>query len=591
MTVLQALDRYYGRMAERGEAEAPGFSREKISFTVVLSPDGMPVAVLDVRDHSGRKPRPALMAVPAAFKRTAGIKPNLLWDKTSYLFGRTAAAGLRAAEEHAAFCKAHLDLLANETDAGLVALRRFLEIWQPNRFDADPFQLEMLDSNMVFQLDGDLRRLHERPAAQALLMRQAGGGRATSLCLITGLQAPIARLHPSIKGVDGAQSSGASLVSFNLDAFSSYGKSQGDNAPTSEAAAFRYGTALNRLLERGPGGNRLRIGDATVAFWADTSDAVDEAAARLAEDFFGEASGAADQPGTEDRQEAAKLRDALTLVAQGRPVAELGLGLVPGTHFHLLGLAPNAARLSVRFWLEDRLDVFVARLARHYADLAIEPSPWNPAKPPSIQWLLVRSTALLEKFDNIPPLLAGEVTRAVLGGGRYPRMLLAAAITRLRAGDDPRRGWHASVIKAVLNRSEQEKLPVALDPESPNVAYQLGRLFAVLEQAQYAALGKVNASIADRYYAAASATPARVFAPLLRGLRNHTADAHRRGQGGWIDSKVGQIMLQLPPDLPRTLRLEDQGRFAVGYYHERATRAPKAADVHADETQNTEIAQ
>jgi CRISPR-associated protein Csd1 len=426
-------------------------------------------------------------------------------------------------------------------------------------------------------------------------MRQSGGDGSTSLCLVTGHQAPIARLHPSIKGVDGAQSSGASLVSFNLDAFSSYGKAQGDNAPTSEAAAFRYSTALNRLLDRGISHNRLRIGDATVAFWADTSDAVDEAAARMAEELFIEASGAADQSGPEDRQEAAKLRDALAHVAKGHPIAELGLGLVPGTRFHVLGLAPNAARLSVRFWLEDSLDVFITRLARHHADLAIEPSPWSAAKPPSIQWLLVRSTALMEKFDNIPPLLAGEVTRAVLSGGRYPRTLLAAVITRLRAGDDSRRGFHASVIKAVLNRSEQEKLPVALDPENPNVAYQLGRLFAVLESAQYAALGKVNASIADRYYASASATPARVFAPLLRGLRNHTADVHRRGQGGWIDAKVGQIMLKLPPDLPRTLRLEDQGRFAVGYYHERATRSPKAEatpdTAHSDHTHTNESVQ
>ena len=145
-------------------------------------------------------------------------------------------------------------------------------------------------------------------------------------------------------------------------------------------------------------------------------------------------------------------------------------------------------------------------------------------------------------------------------------------------------GWHASVIKACINRStanEKDILPVALEPDHPSTAYQLGRLFAVLESAQRAALGQVNASIADRYYAAASATPARVFGPLLRGLHNHVSDARRRGRGGWIEPKVAEIISKIPADLPKTLRLEDQGRFAVGYYHERATRPAKTETVAA----------
>jgi CRISPR-associated protein Csd1 len=182
----------------------------------------------------------------------------------------------------------------------------------------------------------------------------------------------------------------------------------------------------------------------------------------------------------------------------------------------------------------------------------------------------------------------------VLTGLPYPRTLLFAAIARLRAGDDPRSGWHAAVIKACINRAlrfgfserrttsaasaphqSREELPVALEPERKDAAYQLGRLFAVLESAQYAALGRVNAPIGDRYYAAASATPARVFGPLLRGLKHHVSDARKRGRGSWIEPKVGEIMLMLPAELPKTLRLEDQGRFAVGYYHERATRPAK----------------
>jgi CRISPR-associated protein Csd1 len=169
----------------------------------------------------------------------------------------------------------------------------------------------------------------------------------------------------------------------------------------------------------------------------------------------------------------------------------------------------------------------------------------------------------------------------VLSGAPYPRTLLATAIMRLRAGDDPGTGWHAAVIKACLNRQnprrpEKENLPVSLDPTRKDEAYQLGRLFAVLEGAQYAALGRVNAPIGDRYYGAASSTPARVFGSLLRGLKNHISDARKRGRGGWIEPRVEAIIGMLEPALPHTLDLEAQGRFAIGYYHEKARRWDKA---------------
>lgn len=578
MTILQSLDRYYERMARRGEAEAPGFSREKISFAIMLSEEGKAVDVIDLRATVGKKRQPVLREVPAAVKRTVAIVPNRLWDKSAYVLGRTAGEGRRTAEEHEAFKKLHRDLLSGSNDPGLVALLRFLDGWDPARFDEAPFRPEMLDANIVFRLDGDEGFIHEREAARRLIAQEPEVEAEANFCLVTGRRGSAARLHPTIKGVNGAQSSGAALVSFNLDAFSSYGKDQGANAPTSEAAAFRYGAALNRMLDRGSP-NRLQrgIGDATVVFWADTSETVDEASASAAEDTISlflepeEPAKSAD----DDKQEAAKLRDALTKAAEVRAVEELGLGLVSGTRIHVLGLAPNAARLSVRYWLTDTIDAFTQRLGRHYEDLRIEPIPTGWGIAPAVNRLLVKTTALQEKFENIPPLLAGEVTRAVLEGRPYPRAWLAAAIIRLRAGDNPRAGWHAAAIKACLNRLTKEKLPVALDPARDDRAYQLGRLFAVLEAAQYAALGRVNAPIGDRYYAAASATPARVFGTLLRGLKNHVADARKRGQGGWIEPKVAEIVAKLPPDLPRTLKLEEQGRFAIGYYHERATRLEK----------------
>lgn len=605
MTVLQALDAYYERMAARGEAEPPGFSREKIGFAIEISEDGTPVAVLDLRAASGKKLVPQLLSVPAAVKRTAGILPNLFWDKSAYVLGRTAGGSNRAALEHDAFQAAHRERLAAADDPGLVALRRFLEGWMPERFDAVPFTPDMLDANIVFRLQGDMRFIHQREAARALLAARASGEGRRVACLVTGNKAIAQRLHPTIKGVNGAQSSGAALVSFNLDAFTSYGKEQGDNAPTSEDAAFRYGAALNGLLERASR-NRLSrgIGDATVVFWADTSEVADEAAAQAAEDWFA----AAIEP-PDDADAARKVREQLDLVMEGRPVETLGSRLHPQTRFHVLGLAPNAARLSVRYWLSDDFGAFVERLAAHYRDLAIEPSPWGE-RPPSISWLLLKTTAMLEKYDNIPPLLAGEVARAVLEGTRYPRSLLAAAIMRLRAGDDPATGWHAAVIKAVLAREQRlrkidkhapeslerakEELPVSLHRENADPAYQLGRLFAAYETAQRMALGKVNATIRDRYFGAASATPASVFPILMRGVQNHLGKLRKSGKGVWLEREIEEITNRLDDHLPRSLPLEAQGRFVLGYYHQRkgqfASREAEAelASTDAEDHDNDE---
>ena len=341
----------------------------------------------------------------------------------------------------------------------------------------------------------------------------------------------------------------------------------------------------------------------------DTADAIDEEAAeqaaKAAEETF---SWLADTPAPEKEDiedtQAKKVREVLDKLAAGRPVEDLELGLVSGTRFHVLGLSPNAARLSVRYWLDDTFDAFAQRLAQHHADLKIEPAPFRWKTPPSVSRLLVKTTALQEKFENIPPLLAGETMRAVLTGGAYPRTLLTAAIIRLRAGDDPGTGWHAAVIKACLTRDFRLGLkgeadehrpikepPVSLDKENESDAYQLGRLFAALETAQRLALGKVNATIRDRYFGAASATPAGVFPLLLRGVQNHIAQLRKEGKGVWIEREIAEIVERLPPSLPRSLKLEAQGRFAIGYYHQRQsqfTKDPKLASIDAPDSADEE---
>lgn len=600
--ILEALAHQYQRLIERDEPGLSpyGYSPEKISYAIVLSADGEPVNVLSLVDTSGKKPVPQSLSVPQPEKRTSGIKSNFLWDKTSYVLG-VSASSKRTTEEHEAFKAFHAQALAGTTDPGLMALLKFLSKWTPERFASAPFTADMLDANIVFKLDGEpLQYLHQRPAAQTVRARLLGpaaeAGAQTSLtqrCLVSGELADVARLHPAIKGVNGAQSSGASIVSFNLKSTESYGKEQGENAPVSEQAAFAYTTVLNHLLRRDPHNRqRLSVGDASVVFWA---EAQDPEQAQSSEDLL--AALLNPDSKSDEGQETEKIRHVMEVVAKGRPLIELDPKLDEGTRMFVLGLAPNASRLSIRYWLCDTLGDLVQRLRQHAQDLDLEPSPWKTA--PSV-WRLALATAPSRgdppkaKAEDVPPLLAGELMRAILTGGRYPQSLLTNVVMRMRADGDIS-GVRAALCKAVLNRDlrlshsnvPDKEVPVSLDVHSTNSGYLLGRLFAVLEGAQRLALGsQVNATIRDRYYGSASATPALVFPFLLRNTQNHMSRIRKDKPGAAINIErdIQEVIDKLPGEFPKHLGMQDQGRFAIGYYHQAQARFQKADK--ADATSN-----
>lgn len=592
MTILTELARLYDRLEKTGDAPPHGYSMENIGGEVVLDAKGHVLAIRDLRvpDEKG-KLRPRKMAVPEAVKRTAGIKPNLFWDKSAYVLGVTLlkdAKGKpvldedgqptfgqekRTAQEHAAFVQAHSDLLAEVNDPRLQALRGFIQTWQPDWFGQNGHPPDLLDENLVFRLDGGTaangqpQYIHERAAAQHLLVREPSGDEEAALCLVNGTQGAVARLHPSIKGVMGAQSSGASLVAFNAAAYESFGKKQGENAPVSQSAAFAYGTALNVLLAKGSGRN-LRIGDSTVVFWAETADA---GAAQSVENML---FGALNPP--DEAAETNTLRATLESIATGRAVAP---EFAPETRVFILGLAPNAARLSVRFWLPATLGDFARHVTRFWADLALDPPAW-PGPPAA--WSLLYEVAAQRKAENIPPRLGGELMQAVLRGTPYPRTLLSGVIQRIRADGDINRK-RVAIITAHIRRNLAEKeFPMSLDRDNPNPPYRLGRLFAVLEGIQQAALPGLNATIKDRYFAAASATPARVFPLLVKTATHHLSKLRKSDGGGlahWFDSEMGTIWAGLEADMPRSLNLEDQGRFIAGYYHQRWAKKDTTDDV------------
>ena len=596
MSILQALGEHYERLLANEAAPPYGYSIERVSFAIVLSPGGALLDVHDRRDLTGRTPRPGRMSVPRAVTRSVNVAPNFLWDKTAYVLGVTKDPDTQAPTacergERDAFVELHQRLLGDTDDEGLRSLLTFLEGWDAEQYAGLPHATEMLDANVVFRLDGlGEELLHERAAARELwgrhLTEKADGHRT---CLVTGARAATSRLHPKIKGVYGAQPAGASLVSFNLEASASYGMTQGDNAPVSEPATFRYTTALNTLLAR-DSGRRVRIGDTTTVFWAEA--AVGEDTASACEDLF---AALLEPPTANDAAEGARLADTLTALAEGRLLSTAHDGLDERTQFFVLGLAPNAARVSIRFWQEDSIGALVRRVAEHWQDLRIEPWPWKTM--PAV-WHLLLQTAAHGKSENVPPTLAGALMRAILTGSRYPQSLLAAVVARMRA-DKHINGMRVAVCKACLARDhrlgfEEEETPMSLDRENDNPAYLLGRLFAVYEGAQRAALGpNINATIKDRYFGAASATPASVFPLLERGSAAHLASLRKGDRGGlahWFDREIDAILSGVSSAFPRSLRLEDQGRFAIGYHHQRGAargsgEPPQTvADNHQEDT-------
>ena len=353
MSVLEALTLHYERLHARGEAPPYGYSRERIAYALVLSDAGEPVGVSPLSEVCAQSPAHRLCEVPYPVRRTSRPSANFLWDKTAYVLGVKRHPVTRrrcpANGEHDAFRELHEGLLAGVADEGLQALLRFLRAWDPNDYGALPHAEAMLGSNVIFRLDGDRDWLHERPAARRTWAEHLA--RATppqGVCLVMGARAPIALVHPAIKGVRGTHAAGAALVTFNLDTFESYGKTQGANAPISIHAAFAYASALNALLAF-DSRRRIRIGEMTVVFWAETT--ADERSALDAERLL---SGAMAEPPA-DAHAASAVAGTLESIARGEPLVHGTPQLPAGTRLHILGLAANVGRLSVRLWHVDTL--------------------------------------------------------------------------------------------------------------------------------------------------------------------------------------------------------------------------------------------
>ena len=574
---LRALDLLYGRLATdtRYDLARPGYSAQKVSFCILLNPDGSLSAIQDERDTSGKKPLARLLTLPGQAKPPGqGLNPCFLWDNSAYLLGYKPEDEKpeRTAKAFAAFRERHLALESTLADPGFTAVCTFIRAWTPAHALKHKAQLDDFAATGfgVFRLVGEHAYVHDRPALAAYWERlelAADPDAPRGQCLISGdADQPLAQLiEPAIKGVSGAQSSGAKIISFNCDSFISYGKDQALNSPISQASAFRHATALNALLA-GPQSrlHRVQVGDATTVFWTGAPTFTESLFAAFLDGHTPESEDLA-----QDETLRARLGTFFEVLRSGGGRTLDRLTDDTSTPFYVLGLSPNAARLSVRFWHAGTLGALVDHLRNHYAALRIvrPPGPHNPEFP--AVWQLLRQTGRESK--DISPLLAGPFLRAVLTGAPYPPTLASAVIARIRA-DREITYLRASILKAFLNRNHDLKMNEALDPTRPETAYHLGRLFAIYETAQrHSHNWKLERTIRETLYSAASATPLAVFPRLERLFHYHTREKKNppKSTKSYADlaSDVNQNF-RSSPIYPRVLALADQALFAVGYYHQ-----------------------
>lgn len=577
--ILQALTAYYETLRAQEKVAAPGWGPAKVSFALYLREDGSleRVVSLQIQQAKGKKTvlAPQIKTLPAPVKRTVDVAANFLCDNSSYILGVDNKGKSERTAECFRACKSlHEKLLSGVDSPAARTILAFFRTWEPEKAREHPALAECWDdilsgANLVFHCaDG---YAHEDSAVCAAWVRhynQSGDG-PEMVCLVTGEKGPAENVHPSIKGVPGAQSSGAALVSFNAPAFCSYGKEQNRNAPTSQYAAFAYTTALNYLLSQ----RRFQIGDATVVFWAKSGE---DAYSDFYSSFF------------DQTYEEKDLRRMVEELCKGHQVLFDEALLDPNMDFYILGLSPNAARLSVRFFLRNTFGGFLKNIEAHRERLKISRPAFEKYEVPSLKALLSATVNQNSRDKQASPQLAGEMLRAVLNDTPYPASLLNSVVLRIRAEqrdkDLPQKSFkmtweRAAILKAYYLKKPNQDVPkevltVSLNEESTNVPYVLGRLFSVLEDIQQKANPGINSTIKDKYFNSASSTPAVVF-PVLVNLAQKHLKKLPDGQRVFCEKQLQSITSKLGEMYPTRLNLPQQGSFQLGYYHQTQVRYEK----------------
>lgn len=578
--ILQALADYYERLADQDKVEQPGWAKAKVSYGLELDLEGRLIGVIPLKQEGkGKKAAlvPLEMKVPETVTRSSGISPNFLCDNSTYLLGidrkgkpERALQCFRAAKEK------HLCILEKCDSEAARAVIAFFETWEPKdaeeceRLQEDKEDI-LVNSNLVFFYQG--RCAQEDVKIQKAWEKYYVAGNETDsnrgICLITGERGEIARIHTPIKGVPGAQSSGAALVSFNAPSFESYGKEQSYNAPVSAKAMYAYTTALNYLIADRD--HRSTLGDTMIVYWAEGGE-------QEYQDIFTDM-----MDPHEDTQDI--IKGVFQNLERGKEVALEAVGKCSlEERFFILGLAPNAARLSVRFFYQDSFGNILSHLKAHYDRMKIIRPAWDVHEYMGI-WRMLQETVNQKSRDKNPiPHMAGAVYHSILAGERYPASLYSALLGRIKAEQGNITPGRAAIIKAFIINNYKEEVTVELNENNQNVAYILGREFAVLEAIQESANPGINATIRDRYFNSACTTPSMVFPILFRLKNSHIKKIGNKGQAVNYEKLLGNLQAKLTVDdsqksaFPKRLNLEEQGMFILGYYHQRQKRFEKSSE-------------
>ncbi|MEG1431894.1 MULTISPECIES: type I-C CRISPR-associated protein Cas8c/Csd1 [Eubacterium] len=596
--ILQALVEYYEKLGEKMSMPLPGYSDTGISYSLNINEAGELLGILPekVEVQRGKKvvEVPKKMRVPEQVKRSGQTPPSYyLSDNGTFILGIPKKSKKKddmgreqeqiklnqKALSYFERCKmCHLEKLSGIQSIPAVAVRNFFEKWNPQTASSNPHLIPILGelpaANLVFRIDGGIYAQDDSDIDAAWRTsrgEEVDEEQIVQRCLVTGENEPIARIHPNIKGVRGAQSMGATLVGFNAEAFESYGKTQSYNAPVGEYAAFAYTTGLNYLISNPK--THMIIGDTTVVYWSETAE-------EQYADIFSDCMEMQEDDGKQ-------LDDMMKMLLKGKlPDLE---GINFNSRFFILGVSPNAARLSVRFFMQNTFGFFLKNIAEHHDRLSIV-TPSFVQNSRMSTWRLLNETVNRNSRDKMPsPQLAGTLARAILMNTQYPMALYNAVEIRVKAeqGDQKISWGRAAIIKAFfLKRYEtieneiKECLTVSLNEETNNKAYVLGRLFSVLEDIQEKANPGINATIRDRYFNSACATPAVVFPTLVKLSTNHLKKIGGKSRGAEINfNKAIQALInKLSYDgvaYPTRLNLEEQGAFQLGYYHQTQKRYEK----------------
>ncbi len=580
--ILQALVKEYEILQKQGKIPKLGIEWGNVSYQLNIDIDGELLDIVSLKEEVGDKKKrliPRKLQIPMQVKRASGTKSNFLCDNSSYVLGLDNKGKPEQAREHfSAFKNLHNELLENCTSENAQAILKFLNNWNPD--NATEFEPIRRNYDEIIKGGNILLSVEGKPCTEDMEIAECWDKYFNStesddnaekcFCSVTGQVSPVAVLHPIIKGVYGAQAMGTSLVSYNADAFCSYNKEKGENASVGKYASIAYTSALNYLL--GDKDHTKHIGDTTIVCWAESGEEEYQYFAwnYLLQDFESNKISESDFIAIVDK------------IVKGEKVEIDNFELDPKLNFYILGVSPNAARLSVRFFIRQSFGKFLDNIKNHYSRLEIVRPSYDTLTTISPLQMFLETVNKNSKDKKLETKMVADTMTAIFTGGLYPASLLNNVMIRIRAEHNVTRR-KAAIIKAYYSRNEnkdcpEEVLKVALNEKSKDVSYNLGRLFAVLENIQEAANPGINATIKDRYFNTASSTPANVFPVLINLSQKHLKQINNVGKIRSFEISIQEIVSNLEEELPKRLNIPEQGSFQLGYYHQRQKLFTKKED-------------